>query len=295
MSRTPRTLAPGSTLARGYQVVEHLSRGRALDVYDVWSTERECRCVAKVLRPDRLRDASARRRLEREGRLLRRLTHPHVVRGYDLLLAPRVAVIMETLTGETLAHLLERGAERLRPAEIGQLGLQLCSAIGYLHRHGVLHLDLKPSNIVAEAGRAKLIDLSVARPPGPGPAGVGTWCYMAPEQARDGTLEPAADVWGIGVVLWEAATGRPAFGGDEDEAGASATDTESELTPDRYPQLLRRARPVRAHRRLPPGLARAIDTALRPTPAERPTVPELAASLAQVSGVVSPRSPRPAS
>jgi serine/threonine protein kinase len=290
MTGGPRTLAPGSAIAPGYEVIEHLSRGRTLDVYDVWGDERECRCVAKVLRPDRVRDASARRRLEREGRLLRRLAHPHLVRGYEVLRDPQTMVILETLTGETLAHLIEAGHARLRPVEIAHLGLQLCSAVQYLHRHGVLHLDLKPSNIVAESGRAKIIDLSVARPPGPAGPGVGTWCYMAPEQVRGGTLGPAADVWGIGAVLWEAAAGRPPFGNEEDEAHLGP---ETEVPEELHPQLVRRAHPIRRYRRLPPTLARAIDGALQSSPHDRPTVHELAASLAQVPGVVSPRSPRP--
>ncbi len=77
---TPRPLARGSAIAPGYEVIEHLSRGRTLDVYDVWSDERACRCIAKTLRADRSEDRWARRRLETEGRLLRRLTHPHIVR-----------------------------------------------------------------------------------------------------------------------------------------------------------------------------------------------------------------------
>ena len=291
MSTTAATLAPGSAIAPGYRVIEHLSRGRALDVYDVWSDERECRCVAKGLRPDRADDRSARRRLVREGRLLGTLSHPHIVRGYELLASEPPLVIMETLSGETLAHLIEEG-DRLLPVEVAQLGLQLCSAIQYLHRHRILHLDLKPSNIVAEAGRAKIIDLSLARRPGRAPSGIGTWCYMAPEQVRGGELAPAADVWGIGVVLWEAATGIPAFGGDEDEALLPSA-SEEDLAEELHPQLRRPADPVRRHRRLPATLARAIDAALIPDPFGRPSVAELSARLEAVPGVISPRSPRP--
>ena len=84
-------------------------------------------------------------------------------------------------------------------ADVAHLGLQLGSALAYLHRERRLHLDLKPSNVIAEAGRAKLIDLSLARPPGPAADGIGTWLYMSPEQARGGVLGPAADVWGLGA------------------------------------------------------------------------------------------------
>jgi serine/threonine protein kinase len=285
-------LAPGSALAAGYVVIEHLSRGRVLDVYDLWSEERECRCIGKTLRPDRAGDRSARRRLEREGRLLRRLSHPHIVRGYELLAEPRPLVIMETLSGETLAHLIEDGDDRLAPRELAYLGLQLCSAIQYLHRHRTLHLDLKPSNIVAEMGRAKLIDLSVARPPGRAGGGIGTWCYMAPEQVTGGVLGPAADVWGIGVVLWEAATGLPAFGGEEDEARLP-TSSDEDLAEELHPQLQRNAEPVRRRRPLPVSLGIAIDAALDPAPSSRPSLAQLAELLAETPGVVAPRSPRP--
>jgi eukaryotic-like serine/threonine-protein kinase len=292
VTRARAPLAPGSAIAPGYEVIEHLNRARTLDVYDVWSDERECRCIAKTLRPDRAGDRSARRRLEQEGRLLRRLSHPHIVRAYESLAAPRPVVIMETLSGETLAHLIEEGDRRLAPVEIAQLGLQLCSAIQYLHRHGFLHLDLKPSNIVAEAGRAKIIDLSVARRPGGARGGIGTWCYMAPEQVTGGELGAAADVWGIGVVLWEAAAGQPAFGGDEEEERLPSS-SESGLPAELHPQLQRAAEQVRRHRRLPATLARAIDAALSPEPSSRPSVSELAERLAQVPGVVSPKSPSP--
>ena len=291
MTATAATLAPGAAIAPGYEIIEHLSRGRTLDVYDVWSEERASRCIAKTLRPDRADDPSARRRLEREGRLLGRLTHPHIVRGYALLARPRPVVIMETLTGETLAHLIEED-DRLSPVEIAQLGLQLCSAIQYLHRHRFLHLDLKPSNIVAETGRAKIIDLSLARRPGRARGGIGTWCYMAPEQVTGGELATGTDVWGIGVVLWEATTGQPAFGGEEDEA-LLPSPSQEDLAEELHPQLRRTADPVRRHRRLPATLARAIDATLARNARARPSLAALAALLEEVPGVVSPRSPRP--
>jgi serine/threonine protein kinase len=277
-------------LVPGYTVVEHLSRARSYDVVDVWSEERACRCVAKTLRPDRVRDREARRALEREGRLLVRLAHPHLVRAYEVVETPRTAVILETLTGETLAHLIESG-DPLTPSELAYLGLQLCSVVGYLHRERVLHLDLKPSNVVAEAGRAKVIDLGVARRPGRAPGGVGTWCYMAPEQVHGGVLGAAADVWGIGVVLWEAAAGRAAFGGDED--GVPASGDLEELPVELHPQVRRAAEPVSSHRKLPSALARAIDSALAPEPGARPSLDELARLLEGVPGVVSPRTARP--
>jgi serine/threonine protein kinase len=289
MTRPPAVFAPGFVIAPGYEIIAHLSRGGALDVYDVWSEERQCRCIAKTVRPDRWDDRSVRRRLEAEGRRLRRLSHPHIVRAYERPPTTNPVVVMETLSGETLAHLIEEG-EGLSAAEIAHLGLHLCSAVQYLHRNGILHLDLKPSNIVAETGRAKLIDLSVARRPGPAPPGVGTWCYMAPEQVWGGELGPPADVWGIGVVLWEAAAGKAAFGDDEDGLSSSGAE---ELPPDRHPQVRRSAEPIARHSALPSVLAEAIDAALSPTPEERPSVAELADRLERVPDVVAPKAPAP--
>jgi serine/threonine protein kinase len=270
---TPRgALRPGRELAPGYEVIEHLARSNVLDVYDAWSYERDARVAVKTLRPDRQRDRRAVAALLREGRILKRLTHPHVVRAYEVLREPRPAVVLETLTGETLAHMVNRRRRRLSAAELGLLGVHVCSALGYLHGQRLLHLDLKPSNIVADQGRAKLIDMSVARAPGRAPAHVGTWCYMAPEQARGGRLTEAADVWGAGGVLFEAATGDCTFddGSDEHE----------------YPQLVRAAAPVRSLRRgLLAGLAEAIDACLEPDPAARPTLTQLAAACEDAAGL----------
>lgn len=254
-----KPLSPGRELAPGVRVVGHLHRSRHLDVYAARCERRGCSVVVKTVRPDRLAHADVVRALLREGRLLRRLSHPHIVRGYEVHPGPRPAVVLETVGGETLAHLLDR--RRLPAADVAELGRQLASAVGYLHAEGMLHLDLKPSNVVAEAGgRAKLLDLSIAQRPGRVPAGRGTWCNMAPEQAGGGKVSAATDVWGLGTVLWEAAT---------------------RVNPlDDRDQLRERAEPVRSLRpRLPRPLAAAIDACLEPDPAARPTLARLATAL----------------
>ena len=172
-------LTKGSSIASGYEVLAHLSRGELTDIYDVWSEERACRCVAKVLRPE-CAEQRRQARLAREGRLLQRFSHPHIARAYEVLHAPDPIVILETLSGETLAHFIARRRRRLSLHEVVVLGTHLCSAVRYLHHHGLLHLDLNPSNIVAECGRAKVLDLSIARRPGRGRPGVGTRQYMGP-------------------------------------------------------------------------------------------------------------------
>ena len=262
--RAPRPLRRGALAAPGYRVVGHMSRGRPLDVYDAWSDARRTRCVVKRLRPDCAGDRGARRRLLAEGRLLRRLSHPHLVRAYEVVERPDPAVILEPLPGDTLDRWLHEGPGRLPPAAVAGLGRQLASAVAYLHGERVLHLDLKPSNVVVHAGRATLIDLSVARAPGKVRRGLGTPAYMSPEQARGGAVDEKADVWGLGCVLYEAATGVMPFDDDPCEDGAD---------PDR------RAAPVRARRRLPAALGAAIDGCLEPDPARRPPVSDLWAAL----------------
>jgi eukaryotic-like serine/threonine-protein kinase len=260
-------------IAPGYETVEHLSRTRRLDTFEVWSEERACSCVAKTLRPDRRGDERARAALIAEGRRLIELTHPHIVRGYELLTEPEVVVIMETLDGETLAHLVDRHPEGLPVADVAWLGSHLASALRYLHHHGLLHLDVKPGNVVADGGRAKLIDLSLARPPGRYHAGIGTWCNLSPEQARGEELGPPADVWGLGTVLFEAATGGPAFEDDESWTAASESWDTGDQVGAGYPQLDGRPPPAGG------PLGAVIDACLAPDAAARPSLEALAERL----------------
>jgi serine/threonine protein kinase len=160
----------------------------------------------------------------------------------------------------------------LSAQDIAQLGLHLCSAVGYLHRNTILHLDLKPSNIIATHGMAKVLDLSVARPPGRHRAGIGTTGYMAPEQSRGGELGPATDVWGIGVTLYEVATGEPACDVGDDSSTAHAKTGPCQPNP------------IRRSRRLSCPLTSVIERCLSLDPKERPLVDELAAEFVLITG-----------
>jgi serine/threonine protein kinase len=256
-------LAEGDSPVDGYCVRRHLHRGNDIDVYEVWSDERACTCIAKVLRPDRRDKRRPAVRLLREGRLLKRLAHLHLARAYAVFADPPT-VILEVLTGRTLERrLVDSG--RLPVEEVACLGVQLCSALHYLHRQPLLHLDLKPSNIVCERGLAKVLDLSIASRPGRARRGVGTRHYMAPEQAKGGVVTPATDVWGLGVVLFESITGQPPFTATADGP--------------RYPQLVTRARLLAGQRRVPIELGRIIDAALDSDPGQRPTLQEVFSTL----------------
>jgi eukaryotic-like serine/threonine-protein kinase len=166
---------------KGYELLELLGSGHACDTYDAWSHERGCRVIVRT------------GDVRREGRLLQRLTHPNIVRVYEV---HRDWMVLETLSGSTLAALppLERD-------DAVEMGRQLCSAIAYLHRKGWLHLDLKPDNLIADGGRLKVIDFSIAQRPGRVEPRTGTRRWMAPEQERGGFVSDKTDVWGIGAVL----------------------------------------------------------------------------------------------
>ncbi|MCP9489620.1 MAG: protein kinase [Solirubrobacteraceae bacterium MAG38_C4-C5] len=268
-----RPLGRGREVAQGTTVLEHLHRSAALDVYDAWNEPRACRVVVKTPRPDRLKQPSTRRWLLREGRLLMRLTHPHIVRGYEVHDGARPVVVMETLGGQTVEHLLQHASKPLGGAELAIMGLHLAGALHHLHHHGVLHLDLKPNNLVAEAGRAKIIDLSHARRPGKVRAGHGTWCYLSPEQARGAVVGPPADIWGLGVVLYAVAS-----------RSNPLADLADELDVDE-PALHGRVPPLRTHRpRLPRPLLTFVDACLEPEPRARPTIADAVHVLDAISG-----------
>lgn len=289
--RTDEDIPPpypaGHQVAPGYEVVEHIRRGGDLDSYEAWSHERYSRCFVKTPHPDLVDDPYARRSLGREARLLLKLSHPHVVRAYDYVRFDAArpeqppVLVLENLTGATVGYLLATET-RLRAADIGHLGRHLCSALQYLHGRGYLHLDVKPSNIIASHGVARLIDLSLARPPGRCHRGIGTPGYMSPEQIAGGDLGPPADVWGVGLVLYEAATGIQPF--DIPGRPTSANSNTSTLSRCEM-QLARPAPKVRARRRLSTDVADIIDACLNRDPDQRPTLERLAAALATLTAV----------
>ena len=208
MSRRRR---PTGDLPAGYRPLTLLADGRRLETWDAWDEARGTRCVVKLLRADRRDDPRVRQAVLLEGHLATTLAHPHLVRGYDVLDDPPT-VVLETLRGATLSALVEH--EPLGLADAAELGCQLASVLGYLHRHDWLHLDLKPDNVVVDHGKAVLIDLSLAGRPGSGRPGAGTRGYLAPEQATGRGLSAATDVWGLGMTLIDALA-RTAPYGDE--------------------------------------------------------------------------------
>src|SRR6188472_1515525 len=164
----PAVVPVGAEVLPGYRVEALLARGGRVDTYDVTSLERDCRAVVKVVRADRVGDQHVREGVLTEGALVTTLAHPHLVRGYEVVIGPRPAVVLETLPGATLAALIDE--HRLGVVDAALLGRQLVAVLDYVHRHGWLHLDVKPDNVVVQEGRAVLIDLGPRHPSRPGRA-----------------------------------------------------------------------------------------------------------------------------
>lgn len=268
-------LEEGDELVPGRTVIEHLGGGSLYEVYLTFDQEMYALVVAKLVRPDKLESASAMKGFRREAEILNSLSHPVIVRLYEAATeGPRPHLLLEFLEGPTLRRLVRRhGAlpvEQLLP-----LALHLCSALHYLHRKELVHLDVKPGNIVM-GPVPRLTDLSIARTLEKArelKTPVGTPRYMAPEQCRPEEFEvgPPSDVWGLGVSLYEAASGKPAF-----EKGKR----ESESPSDRYPQLDEDPAPL--PRFVPEVLKGAIYECLHKDPRKRPSPAEVALRLEPV-------------
>jgi len=256
-------LEEGDAVVPSLTALRLLGGGWRYEAYLAWSDRLQSLVVVKVVRPGLVDDQHTLDGLAAEVAFLERLQHPVLLRSFGASLdGPRPHVILEHLEGPRLSSLLRRygplSSEQLLP-----LGVQLCAAAHYMASEGVVHLDIKPSNIIMGAP-ARLIDLSVARAVEQC-AGlrspVGTDAYMAPEQCRPGEgvpVGPPADVWGIGVTLYEAAAGRRPFPKGDPDADEAAR---------RWPQLAADLPPADP---LPPAAAATILSCLDPDPDRRP-------------------------
>jgi serine/threonine protein kinase len=222
-------------------------------------------------------------RFEREARAAARLAHPGIVTLYEAGADDEGAyLVSELVNGETLDVLLDQG--RLSDRDIVELGIALCDALGHAHANGIVHRDVKPSNILipdrpsAANAAVKLTDFGVARVIGGDSLTrtgdvIGTAAYMAPEQAEGLDASAPADLYSLALVLYEALTG---------------------VNPIRSGTAAQRARRLGAHlpplrrqrRDLPRELGRSIDLALRPKPRERGTIEEFQRALGTALGEV---------
>ena len=198
----------GDEIAAGLHAVELLGGGRRYEAYLAWHDDLLALATVKIVRPALVSKPGPLKGLAGEARMLAATDHPNIVRSFGGELdGPRPHLVLEYLDGPRLSTLTRRHGIVLE--QLLSLALELCSALHYLSVRKIVHLDVKPRNIIMAAS-PRLIDLSVAMPLDEVPSirePIGTDEYMAPEQSlpeRSAEIGPATDVWGLGVTLFEA-------------------------------------------------------------------------------------------
>jgi eukaryotic-like serine/threonine-protein kinase len=269
-------LATG-TLLGPYRIVAPLGAGGMGEVYRAHDSRLGRDVAIKVLPARSLLSPDARARFEREARTISQLSHPHICTLFDVGREGETEfLVMELLEGETLAHRIARGP--LPVADVLRLGAEIASALDRAHAAGVVHRDLKPGNVMLTKTGAKLMDFGLARV-GAAPASasgtalsvsptmtqpltsegaiVGTFQYMAPEQLEGHEADARADIWALGCVLYEMATGRHAFAGESQASLIAAIMTGE-------PRPIAELQPL-----TPPALGHVVARCLAKDPADR--------------------------
>ena len=219
----------GTTLGH-YRIVELLGKGGMGEVYLADDTRLQRRVAIKVLARELAGDRDRRERFEREARAAAALNHPNIVTIHSVEEADGVPFLtLELIDGQTLADLIPEGGLPLD--RVLNLAIPLADAVGAAHQRGITHRDLKPANVmVTSDGRLKVLDFGLAKlkedarlvaeagMPTAALTGdgriVGTVAYMSPEQAEGKPVDQRSDVFSLGVILYEMATGVRPFTGD---------------------------------------------------------------------------------
>jgi len=228
----------GQTIANRYRVDSLLGRGGMAEVYKVWDHSRMTPLALKLLHEDLAMDKVFLRRFKREAETLAKLQHPHIVRFYGLGQDGLQAfMLMDFIEGITLKQKIFTSAQSGLPLEeIREVSRSICSALGYAHKEGLVHCDLKPGNVMLKPdGKVLLMDFGIARLTDAATAtmvGAGTPAYMAPEQVKGLDPIPQMDIYALGVVLFEMLTG-----GERPFTGETATTTGSTSAKVRWEQV----------------------------------------------------------
>ncbi len=268
----------GPTVLNGrYELHRRLGRGGMAEVYLSRDRLLDRPVAVKVLFPEFATDPSFVERFRREATAAANLNHPNIVGVYDWgETEGTYFIVMEYVDGRTLAEIL-RTEGPLHPDRVADVGADVAAALGFAHRNGVVHRDVKPGNvIVTSAGLVKVADFGIARAITASPDEdltqvgqvMGTAAYFSPEQARGENVDPRSDTYSLGVVLYELATGQPPFAGDSPVSIAYKHVHETPVPP--------------RHRNvdIPPALEAIILKCLAKNPANRyPTAEDLRADL----------------
>ncbi len=245
------TVLEGALLCGRYRLQQSVGRGGMADVYLAFDNKRQAQVAVKILREDLAEDPDFVRRFRREAEALARLDHPNIVRFYGFEQDGPVAfIVMDYIEGVTLRRQLLDQRDPLELKKVTSILRDLCGALHYAHLNGIVHRDLKPGNVMLKRdGAALLTDFGIARA---GAAAtmtapvMGTPPYMSPEQCDGAEPDARSDIYSLGVLLFEMATGRRPFTGDE--PGLTKTGTPSRIQ--------------EAHLRLPPPEPRSLNSKL---------------------------------
>jgi serine/threonine-protein kinase len=270
----------GHTLG-SYRLDALIGRGGMAAVYRGYQESIDRTVAVKVLPPEFLHDSTFAARFQTEARLLAKLTHPAILPLYDFGSVSGVTyIVMPFMAGGSLADRLSAQG-RLPLAEVIHILTPIASALDYAHKQGVLHRDVKPSNILFDGNDAPFLgDFGIAKmmekPSGlTGTGYVGTPIYMSPEQARGEPVDSRADIYSLGVVVYRALSGRHVF--DENDSAVSLM-LKHAVEP---PASLREALPD-----LPKSVDDVVQKALAKYPADRfQTATEFAAALAWAANI----------
>jgi eukaryotic-like serine/threonine-protein kinase len=244
---TPRLL--GSR----YEIGETLGYGGMAEVHRGRDVRLGREVAVKVLRADLARDPSFQARFRREAQAAASLNHPAIVAVYDTgeedVYGNQPYIVMEYVEGRTLRDVLKIEG-RLMPRRAMEIVADVCAALDFSHRNGIIHRDIKPGNVmITRTGAVKVMDFGIARAVADNAATVtqtaaviGTAQYLSPEQARGETVDARSDVYSTGVLLFELITGHPPFTGDSPVAVAYQHVREnppppSTINPDVPPEL----------------------------------------------------------
>ena len=257
-----------------YEIQAAAGAGGMGEVYRARDTSLERTVAIKILPSHLAGDPGLRQRLDREAKAVATLSHPNICTLYDVGHQSGVDfLVMEYLEGETLDQRLQKGP--LPPEQLLQVAIQIADALERAHKQGIVHRDLKPANIMLTRSGAKLMDFGLAKATEVPIATaltemtlesrkltaegtiVGTFQYMAPEQVEGRDADPRTDIFAFGEVLYEMATGQPAFSGRTKASLIAAI-----LTAD--PKPLSQVAPMS-----PPALDRVVRTCLAKDPEER--------------------------
>jgi len=271
-------IAAGTVIDGRYRVLAKLGSGGMADVYLAQDELLGRQVAVKVLQDRFAGDQEFVERFRREASAAASLSHPNVVAIFDRgSWDGTYYIAMEYLPGKTLKEVIrEQGP--MPPGEAIEIAIQVLRAAAYAHRHGVIHRDLKPHNIIlAEEGRVVVTDFGIARAASDGEitqAGsiMGTAQYLSPEQAEGGRVSEASDIYAVGILLYELLTGTVPFQGES----AVAVALQHLSAPPKRPSLLNPA--------VPPELDRIVLKALAKDPAQRfPTAEAFIAALSSLN------------